>query len=68
MSLRRFMNRTRKDADLAEEIESHLAHAQDANTARGLSSEEARRRAYMHFGNPRSIRERVWRYRSLPWL
>ncbi len=31
MSLRRFMHRTRKDEDLAEEIESHLAHAQDAN-------------------------------------
>ncbi|HYK35832.1 ABC transporter permease [Alloacidobacterium sp.] len=68
MSIRRFTDRTRKDEDLAEEIESHLAHAQDANTARGLSPEEARRRAYVRFGNPRSTRERVWRDRSLPWL
>lgn len=68
MSFRRFTNRTRKDEDLAEEIESHLAHAQDTNAARGLSSEEARRQAYVRFGNPRSTRERVWRYRSFPWL
>lgn len=68
MSLQRFTDRTRKDQDLAEEIESHLAHEQDANAARGLSPEEARREAYMRFGNPRSTRERVWRYRSLPWI
>ena len=43
MSLRRFMHRSRKDEDLAEEIESHLAHEQDANGARGLSGDEARR-------------------------
>jgi hypothetical protein len=36
MNIRRFMQRVRKDEDLAEEIESHLAHEQDANAARGL--------------------------------
>ena len=68
MNLRRFTDRTRKDQDLAEEIESHLAHAQDTNAARGLSPEEARRQAHVRFGNPRATRERVWRYRSIPWL
>ena len=68
MNLQRFTDRTRKDEDLAEEIESHLAHAQDANAARGLSPEEARRQAYVRFGNPRATRERMWRYRSIPWL
>ena len=68
MNFRRFMHRTRKDEDLAEEIESHLAHAQDANAARGLTAEEARRQARLRFGNSRVTRERVWRYRSLPWL
>src|SRR5580693_7280392 len=68
MSFRRFADRTRKDRDLAEEIESHLAHEQDANAARGLSPEEARRQAHVRFGNPRSTRERVWRDRSLPWM
>ena len=68
MNFRRFRNRSRKDKDLAEEIESHLAHAQDANAARGLSPEEARRQAHVRFGNPSSTRELVWRYRSLPWI
>jgi putative ABC transport system permease protein len=67
MSLRRFMHRTRKDEDLAEEIESHLAHEQDANGARGFPADEAKRRARLKFGNPRTARERVWRYRSFPW-
>jgi putative ABC transport system permease protein len=68
MNLRRFMHRTRKDEDLAEEIESHLAHEQDVNGARGLSVEEAQRQARLKFGNPRTTRERVWRYRSLVWI
>jgi putative ABC transport system permease protein len=68
MTIRRFMHRTRKDEDLAEEIESHLAHEQDANAARGLPPQEARRQARLRFGNPRATRERVWRYRSFPWL
>jgi putative ABC transport system permease protein len=68
MSLHRFTHRTRKDKDLADEIESHLAHEQDTNAARGLSEEEARRQARLRFGNPRVTRERVWRYRSLPWI
>jgi putative ABC transport system permease protein len=66
MTVRRFMHRIRKDADLAEEIDSHLAHEQDANAARGLPLQEARRQARLHFGNPHATRERVWRYRSLP--
>ncbi|MCU1226716.1 MAG: hypothetical protein JWQ42_4809 [Edaphobacter sp.] len=68
MDLQRFMHRKEKDQELAEEIESHLAHEQDANTARGLSQEEARRRARLKFGNPRSMRERVWSYRSVQWI
>lgn len=68
MTLRRFMHRTKKDEDLAEEVESHLAHEQDANIARGLTPDEARRRARLRFGNPRVMRERIWMYRSLPWI
>ena len=68
MTVRRFTHRARKDEELAEEIESHLAHEQDAQAARGLSPEKARRQARLRFGNPRSMREQVWRYRSLPWL
>ncbi len=68
MTMRRFIDRARKDDDLAQEIESHLAHEQDAQTERGVPSDEARRRARLRFGNPRTVRERVWRDRSLPWL
>jgi hypothetical protein len=68
MILRRFMHRTKKDEGRAEEIDSHLAHEQDAHAARGLSHQEARRQAHLRFGNPRGTRERVWRYRSFPWV
>lgn len=68
MNVRRFTQRTEKDARLADEIEAHLAHEVDANIARGLSAEEARRQARLKFGNPRVMRERVWEYRSLPWI
>jgi putative ABC transport system permease protein len=68
MTIRRFMHRIRKDEDLAEEIESHLAHEQDQNAARGLPPQEARRQARLHFGNPNATREHVWRYRSFPLL
>jgi hypothetical protein len=68
MPIRRFMHRTRKDEDLAEEIESHLAHEQDVHAERGLSPQEARRQARLRFGNPQATRERVWRYRSFPWF
>jgi len=68
MNLRRFADRAQKDQDLAEEIESHLAHESDANLARGVEPSESRRRANVRFGNPRTTRERVWRYRSLPWI
>ena len=66
MGFQRYFNRENKDRDLAEEIQSHLAHEVDANLARGLSDDEARRQARLKFGNPLAVRERVWSYRSLP--
>jgi putative ABC transport system permease protein len=62
------VDRTQKDRDFAEEIESHLAHEEDANLAWGLSAEESRRRARVRFGNPRTYRERAWRYQSVAWI
>jgi predicted permease len=66
MGFQRYFNRENKDRDLAEEMQSHLAHEVDANLARGLSDAEARRQARLKFGNPLAVRERVWSYRSLP--
>jgi len=68
VSLRRFLHRRLKDTDLKEELNAHLAHEMDTNTQRGMSDEEARRRAYVKFGNPRSVREQVWRWNSIPWV
>jgi putative ABC transport system permease protein len=68
MSFRRFTQRSKKDALLADEIEAHIAHEVEANIARGLSPEEARRQARLKFGNPLVTRERVWEYRSFPWF
>ena len=36
MNLGRFAEREKKDAELLEEIDSHLAHEQDANAAASL--------------------------------
>src|ERR1700733_6364595 len=68
MNLRRFMGRKAKDSELAEEIQSHLAHDEDLRTARGVDAEEARRQARVKFGPQNTVREQEWRYRSLPWL
>ncbi|HEX8712866.1 MAG TPA: ABC transporter permease [Terracidiphilus sp.] len=68
MNMPRFTGRTQRDQDFAEEIESHLAHEVDANQSRGLSPEDARRQARVRFGNPRTVREREWRYHSIPWV
>jgi putative ABC transport system permease protein len=68
MTLGDFNQRKKKDADLTQEIESHLAHEQDGNLARGLLPQEAQRQARLKFGNPLSLRDRVWCDGSLPWL
>src|SRR5579859_465485 len=68
MNIERYRDRDGKDQDLAEEIQSHLAHEADKNESRGLSPEESQRRARVSFGNPRTVREKVWRYRSLAWV
>jgi hypothetical protein len=68
MNLRRFVGRKAKDAELAEEIQSHLAHDEDLRTARGVDAEEARRQARVKFGPQNTVREQEWRYRSLPWV
>jgi predicted permease len=68
MNLRRFVGRKAKDAELAEEIQSHLAHDEDLRTARGVDAVEARRQARVKFGAQNSVRDQEWRYRSLPWL
>jgi hypothetical protein len=68
MNWQRFVGRKSKDAELAEEIESHLAHDEDLRTARGVDADEARRQARVKFGSQNAVRAEEWRYRSLPWV
>jgi macrolide transport system ATP-binding/permease protein len=68
MTLKRFFRRSHEDAELSQELESHLAHEIDDNLARGMSPEEARRRAYVKLGNPLVIRDKVWETNRLAWI
>ncbi len=52
MNLRRFFTRRAADADLAQELEAHIQHEVDDNLARGMSKEEAIRRARVKLGSP----------------
>ena len=60
MSWRRFFRRKRADAELAHEIDHYLTEEMNENLAQGMSGGEARRRAYVKFGNPQQVREGVW--------
>ena len=52
MSWRRFFRRKRADPELAHEIDHYLTEEINDNLARGMSDGEARRRAYVKFGQP----------------
>ncbi len=68
MNLRRFFSRSVADAELAQELEAHLQHEVDENLARGMSEDEARRRARVKLGSVRRVRETVWERNSLGWF
>ncbi len=68
MSLSRFFQRRYWDEERAREVKAHIAHEIDDNLARGMNQEEARRAAYIKFGNPTRVREEIWRINSLAAL
>jgi predicted permease len=68
MSWRGLLRRRYWDNERAQEMEAHLAHEIEDNLGRGMSEEEARRRAYVRFGNPQKVRERIWQMNSFGWL
>ncbi len=65
MSWRRFWQRKRRDAELAREIESYLAHEIDGNVAHGMSLDDARSAATRKFGNTTAVREVVYEMNGL---
>jgi predicted permease len=68
VSLKSVFRRSRRDAELAQELESYLAHEIDDNLARGLDPQEARRQAYLKLGNPLVIRDKAWDANRIAWL
>jgi putative ABC transport system permease protein len=59
---RRFLNLFRRSAlqrEIEDELQSHIELQIEANLAEGMSPEEARRSAYLRFGNRASTSERV---------
>ena len=59
MNLRRWTQRRKKDEDFAEEIESHLAHEEDANAARGFRRRKRDGRRECGSAMPARARARV---------
>ncbi len=64
MNWRSVFRRKQSDADLMEEIDLHVREEVEENIARGMSPEEARRRALLKFGNPQGVRETLWQQNS----
>jgi putative ABC transport system permease protein len=58
----------RRDRELAEEIESHLAMHIEDNIRQGMTPEDARRAAVLRLGNRTSLTEHYRAQRGLPLL
>src|SRR5690348_7441596 len=63
------MNRPKKIlSELDSDIREHIERETEDNIARGLSPEEARRRAFLKFGNVAQVKEDTRRIWTLVWL
>jgi predicted permease len=65
---RAFLRKGALDADLDEEMASHLEMAVEDNLRRGMPPEEARRMAMVRFGGVQQAREKQRASRGLPFL
>ena len=63
-----FLRPAAGDADFDQELELHLAMAEEDKVRRGLSPEEARREARLELGGVPQLREAARAARGLPWL
>ncbi|HEY4249031.1 MAG TPA: ABC transporter permease [Lacunisphaera sp.] len=66
--LRSLVSRRKMDAQMAEEMRTHLAMETEAKVAAGLSPEEARYSALREFGNVASAQERTRDEHGWVWL
>ena len=68
MSIRRFFNRSRWDAERSRELDAHLAIETDDNIARGMTPEAAALAARRKLGNVARIREDIYEMNSVSVL
>ena len=66
--VRALFSRERLDHELVDELRIHLEMEVEANLARGMTPEEARRTARIRVGNPQSLREQHRAIRALPFI
>jgi len=66
--LKGLMRRGESDAELQDEIATHLELAAAEDLRRGMPPEEARRLAAVRFGSVTSAKEGAWEARGLPGL
>lgn len=66
--VREFARPAAADAELNQELETHLAMAEDENVRRGMTREEARRQARVELGGVTQLREAHRTARGLPWI
>ena len=66
--IRDFMLPAASDADFDQELELHLAMAEEDKVRRGMSPEQARREARLELGGVAQLREAARAARGLPWI
>ena len=66
--IRGFLRPATGDAEFDQELEAHLAMAEEDKVRRGMSPEEARREARLDLGGAAQLREAARAARGLPWL
>ncbi len=66
--IRDFLRPAASDADFDQELELHLAMAEEDKVRRGMSPEHARREARLELGGAAQLREAARAARGLPWL
>ena len=66
--VREFLRPAAGDADFDQELDVHLAMAEEENVRSGMSPGEARRQARLEIGGVTQLREAARAARGLPWL
>ena len=66
--IRDFLRPAASDADFDQELELHLAMAEEDKVRRGMSPEQARREARLELGGVAQLREAARAARGLPWV